>query len=421
MKARRAGSSKGRAGKKEVVVRMYDVGFGDSFLIFFPTIDGVRKVLMDCGSIKAGTQPLKAVVQDIVNDVTDNDGVPRIDIVVCTHRHKDHVAGFDSALWSKVEVREVWMPWTEEPDDPQARHIRETQSSLALQLDRNLAGVTAKSHLSLAEARAYRELAINALSNENAMSTLHSGFAGKPDRHFLPEKDKDGKVILTMRTPALPGVTIRVLGPSWEEEVIRDMDPPAGQSYLKLQSATSQQADVLGAFPTEWRVDPDDYPADLRLPENICKGIEATGFQMEPAVAVALEKAVNGTSLMLLFQIGKANLLFPGDAQWGTWNSVLKKADLTDLLSKTNFYKVGHHGSHNATPVDFVEHVLGKDFWAMVSTRNMDNWPRIPKKELLEALGKRTKKLARSDKPAESPKATFDASAGKYVDAHIPV
>ena len=32
---------------------MYNVGFGDCFLLFVPTSNGVRKIVIDCGSIKA--------------------------------------------------------------------------------------------------------------------------------------------------------------------------------------------------------------------------------------------------------------------------------------------------------------------------------------------------------------------------------
>jgi hypothetical protein len=44
-------------------------------------------------------------------------------------------------------------------------------------------------------------------------------------------------------------------------------------------------------------------------------------------------------------------LLFPGDAEiesWSTWEN--SHADVDDLLARTVLYKVGHHGSINATP-----------------------------------------------------------------------
>jgi hypothetical protein len=64
----------------------------------------------------------------------------------------------------------------------------------------------------------------------------------------------------------------------------------------------------------------------------------------------ALDKVMNNTSLILLFQIGKKKLLFPGDAQIENWSYALNKAKDKKLLADVSLYKVGHHGSLNATP-----------------------------------------------------------------------
>jgi len=117
-----------------VRVRMYDVGFGDCFLLFIPTRVGQRKVLIDCGSIAARKKSSKEIVSQIITDVTDEDGKARIDIVVATHRHRDHISGFADRRWTDVEVKEVWMPWTEALDDPQALRIRQAQTRLAAAL-----------------------------------------------------------------------------------------------------------------------------------------------------------------------------------------------------------------------------------------------------------------------------------------------
>src|SRR5206468_9516055 len=108
-------------------MRMYDVGFGDCFLLHVPVSDGVRKILVDCGSIKAGAKPLSTIVAQLVEDVREPDGVARIDVVVATHRHRDHILGFEDDAWSSVEVGEVWLPWTENEDDPEAVAIRDHQ------------------------------------------------------------------------------------------------------------------------------------------------------------------------------------------------------------------------------------------------------------------------------------------------------
>src|SRR3984885_8383923 len=43
-------------------------------------------------------------------------------------------------------------------------------------------------------------------------------------------------------------------------------------------------------------------------------------------------------------------LLFPGDAQIENWQFALQQNKYRSLLSSVNLYKVGHHGSRNATP-----------------------------------------------------------------------
>ena len=67
----------------------------------------------------------------------------------------------------------------------------------------------------------------------------------------------------------------------------------------------------------------------------------------------------NNASLVLAFEMGPGGkvLLFAADAQrgnwlsWtrGTWDDGDKTVTASDLLARTVLYKVGHHGSHNAT------------------------------------------------------------------------
>ena len=109
-----------------VVVRAYNVGFGDCFLLLIPDAttgtSRPRRVLIDCGSITFGDTGLdfESLVQRIIVDVTDQDGVARIDVVIATHRHRDHILGFGRPDWAAVHVGEVWLPWCESPDDGSA-------------------------------------------------------------------------------------------------------------------------------------------------------------------------------------------------------------------------------------------------------------------------------------------------------------
>jgi hypothetical protein len=78
-----------------------------------------------------------------------------------------------------------------------------------------------------------------------------------------------------------------------------------------------------------------------------------SGEQLLEIVRV-LDDQMNNTSLILLFEVGNKKLLFPGDAQIENWSWALQDAPSAaktrKLLSAVDFYKVGHHGSRNATP-----------------------------------------------------------------------
>lgn len=408
-------------GSRRLTVRMYNVGFGDAFLVKIPKKRGELRILFDCGSIQASDTggKMSGIVQKIIQDVTDGDGVARIDVVVATHRHKDHVSGFADEAWKDVEVKEVWMPWTEHPTDPVARKIREAQSKLALSLSLGLAAVADSADATVQRERKVAEdVVANALvlSNADAMKTLHNGFSGVQERRFLPLEEPDNRGV---KTDVLPGVRIHVLGPSRDPDVIRDMDPPKGESYLRLHGVEADNGGVAPApFASEFRWER-DYTVDWAFTSQDEAAIQNASNMSALGVAVALDKAVNGTSLMLILEVAGTVLLFPGDAQWGTWMSVLEDPQWRELLQRVNFYKIGHHGSHNATPRTFVRDLLPMGCCAMASTLVRTIWPNIPKKQLLTGLLDKDTEVARSDKPEEATGEAFKVVDG-VIEATVP-
>ena len=76
-------------------------------------------------------------------------------------------------------------------------------------------------------------------------------------------------------------------------------------------------------------------------------------------LALDMNDQTNNASLVLAFELTKGGkvLLFAADAQRGNWASWARKdwkdgdevVTARDLLGRTVLYKVGHHGSHNAT------------------------------------------------------------------------
>lgn len=402
-----------------ILVKMYRIGFGDAFHLTIPTPEGDRTILVDCGrhfqtpkgTPKTANLPVSedAIVRQIIADATGPQG-PRIDVVIATHRHQDHVSGFSSKLWGEVSVGEVWMPWTEDPTDPEAARIRRVQTGLAKRLEADVArrGITDP---------VVRGLVANSLGNAPAMKTLHEGFKGGPRRRFL-----EGKM-QKLKPPILPGVAVHVLGPARDEAIIREMDPPVGQSYLRARAFSSTDAsdDPRRPFDERWRcndpVEADPRAVQLRMTDAMKAHVVELAEADPLMAAAALEKAVNGTSLVLVLEIGDAVLVLPGDAQWGTWHRILQSPKARKLLARTTFLKVGHHGSHNATPVEFVEDVLGNDFIAMASTWPVARFPRIPKKELLAALAKKTDRIARADVAPPKPFKVTD----EVVSVRVPL
>ena len=86
---------------KQVSVRMYNVGFGDCFLMTIPTEDGDRRILFDCGSMAKGNKSIEDVAKQVIADLKPK---KRIDVVVCSHRHRDHITGFAKPGWESVDV-----------------------------------------------------------------------------------------------------------------------------------------------------------------------------------------------------------------------------------------------------------------------------------------------------------------------------
>lgn len=412
---------------KELTIRMYDVGFGDCFLLSIPQQDEKKiNILFDCGTIKYGrtTISLHDVVSQVINDVKVNStDTPRIDVIVATHRHKDHISGFDDPLWASVEVGEVWMPWTEKQEDPQAQRIRALHTQMAETLVNRL--FTANMSTSVDEEDPPSlEMARNALSNEGAMQTLYDGFCNETHKRYLPEENAATNYFTT---PVLPGVTIHVLGPSRDEKVINEMDPPAGESYLRMINTGNNELCLHPKpFGKDWVIDKLDYGMYSEqlysdLPTADLKSINKSSSGLDENMAALLDTAINGTSLVLVFEIGNATLLFAGDAQWGTWRLALENPNLCRLLEKVNFYKVGHHGSHNATPVKFVENLKSQDMAAMISVTQIKKWPMVPKSELILELQKKAGcKIARSDKPDEAKNAGYKFTDVRVIEAKIP-
>jgi hypothetical protein len=136
-------------------------------------------------------------------------------------------------------------------------------------------------------------------------------------------------------------------------------------------------------------------------------------------IVTTLEDALNNTSLILEFTTGTRKLLFPGDAQIENWSYALtaaKAAALRAHLADIDFYKVGHHGSRNASPRSLIAEWTPRTrpFAAMMSTlpdvHGETEATAVPRRTLTDAL-KLIGPLYRTDElPPNQPSLAVTAS-----------
>jgi len=444
----RTAKTSGRAG---VSVRMYRQGLGDCFLITLPSEKGKRfHMLIDCGVI-VGTSDAKKRMNDVVNDIILQTN-SQIDLLVITHEHMDHVSGFNQAkdLFDKVAVKDVWVAWTEDPKDQLATKLRteRRRAENALRM--------AVNHLALSgnAAKAQRISSLMDFMGAKAGSTSDAMDYAKNLSGSRPRYCQPGEPPITL--PQLPGFRFWVLGPPKDEKLIKKSAPGKGEGYgldagpggtqsLLLTSLTRGQRTMnledipdredLIEEPFEDRftipleraehvpffekhyfgesadgsIVDEDSKKDIR--DQSWRRIDATWMDASETLALQLDSATNNTSLVLAIEVVTSGevLLFPGDAQagnWLSWQDLEWKVDDTksgkrsivtgpDLLARTIFYKVGHHGSHNATLQEKgLELMVHDDLIAMIPVDHamaiVKRWERMPLPGLVDRLKEKT-------------------------------
>jgi hypothetical protein len=230
---------KSRSGR-QIEIRMYNVGFGDSFLLRVPTDDGERRILVDCGYHSQGKG--KFSDPDLVNQIKSDLEERPLDVVVATHRHQDHISGFgEKDLWADVGVEEIWLPFTANPEavyEEPALKVWNSFMDDAHSLWDSAGNLTpaARSALGardLDEQAAAEFMLWNARANapaiENLLSDLKRADGRQAKRRFLPE-DK-GRYPSRLVTPALPGIRTYILGPPTDPQSRKQRDVPSSWGF----------------------------------------------------------------------------------------------------------------------------------------------------------------------------------------------
>lgn len=414
-----------------VRVRMYRVGFGDFFLLTVPGTSGPAHVLIDCGvHAKPVDGAMDACIQDL--KATTNSTLA---LVIVTHAHADHLSGFATNYddFLGFDIEKVWLSNRLDPGHEGAAAFLGQLTSVATALEPHLA---ARTDDAATEAAAKVDNALGPVladparrGNAAALELLQSGFHGKASVHYYQGGD----------TADLPSalqdvVTAQILSPSPLDSggVFSATDNRDAQYLAAAGDAGAiPHATDLQPFEKAWPGRAKDYPTHvfdefdtgMHSDAHHASGdgeanLRATLATMQPdallAAADALDGTLNNQSLVVLFTCQGKNLLFVGDAQWGNWAYWLfgegatagalpaMTPAATNILSTLDFYKVGHHGSTNATPVPVVA-ALNASSVAMVSTAtgaygNPAKNTEVPRTALLAALEERTgHHLVRSD------------------------
>jgi hypothetical protein len=359
------------AAPASVTIRMYNVGFGDCFLLTFHYAKEKRHMLVDFGSTAAPKGHAKDYMKRVAADIKAQCGT-KLHIVVATHRHRDHISGFATdgdatgVTIAGLKPDYVIQPWTEDPNakpdaltatvkvgkgNPGAKQMAAHYLGSLDAMHRVAAGVGAwakqnATQVDSATANQLSFLGDDNLKNLSAVKNLIAmGRAGKP--FYVNAGMKLNGL--------LPGVKITVMG------------PPTLKQSDKIRTERSKDPNEFWQFRNFWATQPGAvaravserpvplFPRDV----SVARGPNVRWFIRESRkiqsgqmleLVRQLDDVMNNTSVILLLEIGSKKLLFPGDAQIENWAFALDNPKWMALLADVDLYKVGHHGSLNATP-----------------------------------------------------------------------
>jgi hypothetical protein len=457
-----------------VAVRMYKQGLGDCFLLAFPTADREKPyyVLIDCGVLQGAPNADKNLAAVAKSIAAATGGV--IHLLVVTHRHADHISGFTKALdaFKGCAIHNLWLPWAENPDDEDARRLWTASGRALTALTR---AVKARPE-AMAQLRSLLEFTgeLGAADADpfEVLDPVRGLIADGAAPSYLAGGDGPLELPSVEGCPVAEGARIFVLGPPRDLAALGQMNPEKGSNETYMDGRAPNALTAFIAAAADDAGSSEDYSAlrelsfpfdgDLRIP---MEEAETLGFFKEfygsddarawrridddwlssgEELALQLDNCVNNTSLALAIELEPSRkvLLFVGDAQVGNWLSWHdlkpwtlaedgREVSARDLLSRTALYKVGHHGSHNATAAgladrktpwglelmdspDLVAMLPVDEEFANVVKRWPMPWPNMVTNHLEPKTGHRVMRPDR-DLPAKSPGALSQSSWASFT------
>lgn len=328
----------------KLLIRAYNVGCGDCIYVCIPGGKDGFHILIDCGK-KGGAELLQKAVKHIEENLLPpgkTSGRKRLDLIVATHRHEDHIKGFDPEWFQNIEVKHIWLSVAMDPKHPQAKKVNNLHA-FATQAMRGIAesGRAMSPQVELLTS-------LYGVSNDDADDFLMRSLpkANKIKPQFV-HSGMTGKE-LGLDLPA--GAAIKILAPEENIDLI----------YLGEDTNTSLKGlqGISAAFATKATSGSGSMPnnisaSDFRL-------LQSRMLSNGLAFAAKDTSIQNNLSVVLLIEWKNRRLLFVGDAEWegefqegkhnGSWNVMWENYHGTHLKSPIDFLKIGHHGSINATP-----------------------------------------------------------------------
>ena len=417
-------------------IRVYRHGLGDCILVRLRRGNGTDyKILIDCGvavATKGAREKMTRVAEDIVRETGGE-----VDVLVVTHEHWDHVSGFIQAekVFQQLRIGEIWLAWTEDEDDELAQSLRRDHAKALAVLGASAQAMALGGHGDRA-VELMNIVGLVGAAGERTRAALDKA-KSMAKRHRYWQPDATQKAPKQQRTPIQledPRVTIYALGPPYDAKAIRKTLPTKSnpETYeLKLDGAGAFPAGVFHALMADENAPPfaptvtipmEDGRAMPFFNENYW-GAEREGKDWRridddwlgaaDELALAMQNATNNTSLVLAIEFSDQDvLLFAADAQVGNWRSWQDRKwnvdgrEVTgpDLLANTVFYKVGHHGSHNATLKERGLELMKNLKTAVIpvdqTVAKKMRWGAMPKESLVTALDTITKgRTLRTDIP----------------------
>ncbi|HEY6995794.1 MAG TPA: hypothetical protein VH397_18980 [Xanthobacteraceae bacterium] len=360
---------------KSLRIRTYQVGFGDCFLLSF-NYDGDKKkhVLIDFGTKALPKGAPKDMMLRIAKDIKEAVGNDLV-AVVATHRHQDHISGFQRSngkgsgdIIRGLKPKVVVQPWTEQPDlaetatGPKLKRFgkgaKEHIAALANMHDIAAQVVEAAQGGRLPKGMRARLSFIGEDNVKNLDAVKNLMDMGERKPVYVYSGSRSGLASL------LPGVKVHVLGPPTVDQgdKIKSIKSYAKTSddYWGFQARAMRAAGTRATrkrakrndgvlFPRHVASRGPNFPVETRW---LIYHARAAQSEQLLSIVTMLDKVMNNTSVILVFEVGNKRLLFPGDAQLENWLFALEgtRDKYKALLQGVDLYKVGHHGSWNATP-----------------------------------------------------------------------